>query len=131
MGYGHVLDAKVLVSDGKQSVRGLVRMANVEEAKRVKELLDGKVPAGLKKPIGVRFAGDGYSTSQRALQKMNAGEEIYVGQIRTFIAEKNSGFIACEDMYNQQGTEVYAYRAVLESCGAGPGDTVAFFVHWK
>lgn len=65
----------------------------------------------------------------KAAQKIAAGEKPSNGQVRMFNAEKSSGFIAnCQDA---PGQEVYAFKDVLERGKAGPGDSVAFFIHWS
>jgi len=67
----------------------------------------------------------------KAAMKLAAGESVYHGAIKQFTPEKKSGFIACDAIYAEAGQEVYAYQDVLEKAMAGPGDYVAFFIHWS
>lgn len=67
----------------------------------------------------------------KAATKIVAGETVYSGQIKSFSLEKKHGYIMCEAIYNICGQDVYAFQDVLERGRAGPGDTVAFFVHWS
>lgn len=61
--------------------------------------------------------------------KIAAGEQVYFGKIKTYDAEKQRGYIVCEEVWNMSGCDVYAFGKVLEQSMAGPGDTVAFFLH--
>lgn len=65
----------------------------------------------------------------KAAQKVAMGEKPSSGQVRSFLAEKSCGFIA--NCLDAEGQDVYAYKDVLENGGAGPGDIVAFFIHWS
>jgi len=62
--------------------------------------------------------------------KISQGEKVYVGKLKTWDAVKQRGFIFSEDVFFEfGGLDVYAHQSVLESCSAGLGDTVAFFLH--
>eukprot|EP00931_Biecheleriopsis_adriatica_P076019 TRINITY_DN49774_c0_g1_i1.p1 TRINITY_DN49774_c0_g1~~TRINITY_DN49774_c0_g1_i1.p1 ORF type:complete len:764 (-),score=179.91 TRINITY_DN49774_c0_g1_i1:46-2271(-) len=67
----------------------------------------------------------------QAERKRMAGETVYYGTVRAFNPERNSGFIDCKPILQECGKEVYVFQNVLESCQAGPGDTVAFYIHWS
>jgi len=77
--------------------------------------------------------GDGKGKG-KSVQRIQAGEKVYVGVVRSFNPEKKNGFIDCNDLFQQGSSGVYVFQDVLEratpSC-AGPGDRVAFFVHWS
>jgi hypothetical protein len=76
--------------------------------------------------------GEGKDGGKSQVQaKLARGEQIYSGTIRSFIADKKSGFIVCQDIMWQCGQDVYAFEEVLQRGNSGPGDTVAFFVHWS
>lgn len=72
--------------------------------------------------------GFGKSKSQ---QRIANGEKIYHGILHYFNAEKNAGKIYSRACFEEHGQEVYAFRNVLEECGAGVGDEIAFFLHWS
>jgi len=77
--------------------------------------------------------GDGKGKG-KAQQRISAGETVYVGVVRSFNPEKKNGFIDCKDLFQQGSSGVYIFQDVLERAtpsGAGPGDRVAFFVHWS
>eukprot|EP00930_Biecheleria_cincta_P033448 TRINITY_DN2317_c0_g1_i1.p1 TRINITY_DN2317_c0_g1~~TRINITY_DN2317_c0_g1_i1.p1 ORF type:complete len:668 (-),score=144.59 TRINITY_DN2317_c0_g1_i1:8-2011(-) len=66
----------------------------------------------------------------KAQTKIAAGETVLWGVIKSYNPEKKSGFIDCP-MLQQT---VYVYQDVLQQTAptpAGPGDRVAFFVHWS
>jgi len=63
--------------------------------------------------------------------KIAQGETLEVGQIKSFQPEKKHGYIVCESIYNQCGQDVYIFQDVMAQSMAGPGDTVAFFIHWS
>lgn len=66
----------------------------------------------------------------KAQAKIAAGETVYWGVIKSFNPEKKSGFIDCPPLQQV----VYVYQDVLQQTAptpAGPGDRVAFFVHWS
>eukprot|EP00401_Gymnodinium_catenatum_P039175 CAMPEP_0117509394 /NCGR_PEP_ID=MMETSP0784-20121206/27451_1 /TAXON_ID=39447 /ORGANISM="" /LENGTH=427 /DNA_ID=CAMNT_0005304997 /DNA_START=54 /DNA_END=1333 /DNA_ORIENTATION=+ len=67
----------------------------------------------------------------KAQLKLAAGEKLYHGHVRNYNLERKSGFIACEGVFAESGQEVYVFHDVLERAGAGPGDLVAFFLHWS
>lgn len=80
---------------------------------------------------GGGYTGKGDHKGGKAAQKMAAGERFYVGTVRLFNPEKKNGFIDCPDLRHQSGQDVYVFQDVLERGLAGPGDRVAFFVHWS
>jgi len=134
--YGTVISVKVLqggFSDGKPSFKtnGFVRMSTVAEAKNVIEQTSLKPPMGLDRPVTVKFEGDGVSRVQKAVKKMQAGSEMFLGRVSSYNNEQKVGFIQCDDIYHQTGKEVCVHGSVLESAKAGPGDSVVFFVFWK
>jgi len=63
--------------------------------------------------------------------KIRSGEPCYIGQVKNFVVERQRGFIVCEEIFNMCGDDVYVHQSVLQAAMAGPGDTVAFFVHWS
>merc|ERR1719420_77848 len=67
----------------------------------------------------------------KAAMKLQNGEPLYFGKVKTFDAEKKRGYIVCEEIFNESGMDVYVFGNVLEPSGGAPGDTVAFFVHWS
>jgi cold shock CspA family protein len=67
----------------------------------------------------------------KVAQKIADGEPAYVGRLRSFDADKGAGYIACPEVFNMCGSEVYAFKTILESQGIGVGDTVIFFLHWN
>merc|ERR1719265_1462365 len=65
----------------------------------------------------------------KGAQRVAMGEKPSCGAVRVFIVEKGCGFIAnCQET---PGQDIYAFKDVLERGAAGPGDTVAFFIHWS
>merc|ERR1719163_2320076 len=75
--------------------------------------------------------GKGMGKVSKAQMKMGKGEKVYHGTLRYFNAEKNSGYIYCQEIFNEHGSEVYAFKNCLEEAGAGVGDEVSFFLHWS
>merc|ERR1719409_1848264 len=67
----------------------------------------------------------------KAAMKIAKGERAYWGTLRYFNADKNIGTIFSKEVMNEHGQEVFAFRTVLEECGAGLGDDMAFFLHWN
>jgi len=66
------------------------------------------------------------------IEKLKAleGMRMYVGKVKTWDPERHRGFIMCEEVFYQyNGQDVYCHETVLQTCNAGLGDTVAFFVH--
>jgi len=62
--------------------------------------------------------------------KISQGDKLCVGRLKTWFPDKQRGFIFAEDVFLEfGGMDVYAHQTLLESCGAGLGDTVAFFLH--
>merc|ERR1719222_1171445 len=64
-------------------------------------------------------------------QKLASGEPVYSGTVKSYNVEKKHGYIVCEAIQAQCGQDVYAFEEVLSRGNAGPGDLVAFFVHWS
>jgi len=67
----------------------------------------------------------------KAQMKLAKGEKVYHGTLRYFNAEKNHGFIQCQEIMNEHGSEVYSFKNMLEEAQAGVGDEIAFFLHWS
>lgn len=63
--------------------------------------------------------------------KLAAGEPVYSGTVKSFNVDKKHGYIVSETIGSLSGQDVYAFEDVLKRGFAGPGDTVAFFVHWS
>jgi len=63
--------------------------------------------------------------------KIAAGEQCYIGKVKSFDAERERGYIVCEEIFNMCGLDVYVHVKILQQSNAGPGDTVAFFLHWS
>lgn len=74
---------------------------------------------------------DGKGGKGKGAMRIAAGEQPVYGKIKTYDAEKQRGYIVCEEVFNMCGSDVYVFEKVLAPCGAGPGDTVAFFLHWS
>merc|ERR1719335_1723647 len=89
---------------------------------------DGKGKGKDGKGKGKDGKGKGKSKAQ---MKVAMGEQVYSGQLTSYSVEKTSGFINCQAVSFMSGSEVYAFKDVLERAYAGPGDTVAFFLHWS
>merc|ERR1719188_507166 len=66
----------------------------------------------------------------KAQFRLASGESIYHGVVKSFNVEKQYGFIVCDAIVEEGAQDVYATQDVLQEGYAGPGDTVAFFVHW-
>eukprot|EP00929_Paragymnodinium_shiwhaense_P081546 TRINITY_DN426_c0_g2_i1.p1 TRINITY_DN426_c0_g2~~TRINITY_DN426_c0_g2_i1.p1 ORF type:complete len:386 (+),score=126.04 TRINITY_DN426_c0_g2_i1:95-1252(+) len=77
---------------------------------------------------GKGMMGKGMS---KAASKVAKGEKVYYGKLRSYNAERSSGFIFCQDVFGEHGSEVYAFKQVLENANAGVGDELAFFLHWS
>eukprot|EP00929_Paragymnodinium_shiwhaense_P105835 TRINITY_DN708_c0_g1_i6.p1 TRINITY_DN708_c0_g1~~TRINITY_DN708_c0_g1_i6.p1 ORF type:complete len:295 (-),score=107.14 TRINITY_DN708_c0_g1_i6:151-1035(-) len=75
--------------------------------------------------------GWGKGKQSLAALKVSQGEKVYNGKLQYFDVERNSGFIYCQDVMNEAGQQVYAFRKVLEKCQCEVGDDVAFFLHWS
>jgi len=71
------------------------------------------------------------SSSGKGKPWIDGPEQLYYGQVRSWNMEKKHGFIVCEEIMNNYGQEVYAYKDVLEKGFAGPGDNVVFYLHWS
>lgn len=67
----------------------------------------------------------------KAQAKLALGESVYHGVVKSFNVDKKHGYIVCEGVFNECAQDVYAFQDVLQEGFAGPGDTVAFFVHWS
>merc|ERR1719343_1362359 len=115
----------------QQKLNGFVRMSSVDEAKKAIEGLDEQTPPGQWYPISVKFAGDGVPVVTQIRKKMDYGDKLYFGTVRSWDSEKKSGFIACDEIFSLTGGEVYAHQSCLERGGCVPGDAVVFFVNWK
>ncbi|CAK0860711.1 unnamed protein product [Prorocentrum cordatum] len=74
---------------------------------------------------------DGKDGKGKVAMRIASGEPVFSGQIKSFNVEKKHGYIVCETIGAQCGQDVYAFEDVLKRGFAGPGDTVAFFVHWS
>uniref|UniRef100_A0A7S1FI68 Cold-shock domain-containing protein n=1 Tax=Noctiluca scintillans TaxID=2966 RepID=A0A7S1FI68_NOCSC len=59
----------------------------------------------------------------------STAKRVYTGTVMNFDAERNSGFIVCDEIKQQHSQDVYYYRNVLEPSGAGVGDEVCFVIH--
>jgi len=64
-------------------------------------------------------------------QRIASGEPICFGTVKSFQPEKKHGYVFCEQVFNNSGQDVYVFQDVLEKGMAGPGDLIAFFVHWS
>lgn len=71
------------------------------------------------------------SGKSKCAMKLAAGEPIYHGQIKTYDVDRKRGYIVCQEVNCMTGGDVYVFENVLAESGAGPGDTVAFFLHWS
>eukprot|EP00927_Polykrikos_kofoidii_P021774 TRINITY_DN2051_c0_g1_i1.p1 TRINITY_DN2051_c0_g1~~TRINITY_DN2051_c0_g1_i1.p1 ORF type:complete len:676 (-),score=126.69 TRINITY_DN2051_c0_g1_i1:121-2052(-) len=70
--YGTVLQVKVLPARaGQNDAVALVRYATLDEARNVKESLDGNIPEGLESPIGVRYKTE--KTDTKGVGKADVG----------------------------------------------------------
>merc|ERR1719193_386963 len=81
--------------------------------------------------ISIKFAGDGVPLISKVQKKLQDGEKIFFGAVKSFDVERRAGLIACEEVYMNFGVDVYAHQTVLERGGSGPGDLTVFFIHWK
>jgi len=84
-----------------------------------------------KKGKGKDKGKDGKGGKGKGAMRIAAGEPCYFGKIKTYDVEKQRGFIVCEEVFNMCGSDVYCFEKVLAESGAGPGDSVAFFLHWS
>mmetsp|Transcript_54024 Transcript_54024/g.139612 ORF Transcript_54024/g.139612 Transcript_54024/m.139612 type:complete len:462 (-) Transcript_54024:210-1595(-) len=77
-----------------------------------------------------KMGKDGKPTG-KASQRIASGEPCHCGTLRSFFPDKNCGYIVSDEVYNQAGSEVYAFKKVLDGCGVGVGDLMIFFIHWS
>jgi len=91
------------------------------------EMMKGEKGMGKKGGKG----GKGGPPISAIAQRIQDGEEVFYGQVMSFQLEKKRGFIVSEGLRQSCGKDCYVFMNVLERAGAGPGDTVAFFVHWS
>lgn len=63
--------------------------------------------------------------------RIASGEPFYVGQLRKYDVDRSAGSIACKEVYQMCGQEVYAHKSVLEQRQMGVGDTIVFLLHWN
>jgi len=63
--------------------------------------------------------------------KSKGNKIVYVGEVKSFSPEKKHGYIVSERVAVEASQDVYAYQDVLQKGNAGPGDTVAFYLHWS
>mmetsp|Transcript_18258 Transcript_18258/g.49061 ORF Transcript_18258/g.49061 Transcript_18258/m.49061 type:complete len:478 (-) Transcript_18258:135-1568(-) len=75
--------------------------------------------------------GEWKSAKGKPETKVAAGEHVFSGQLKSFNAEMNHGYVICDDVFSMCGQDVYAFRNVLEQAGVGVGDTLCFFLHWS
>merc|ERR1740121_1210411 len=108
-----------------------IRYHTAAEAKTVIELLDGKALPGSSTTLSVRYSGDGVPLVAKAQKKLQAGEQISFGVVRSFDADRKFGFVYCEDIMRTQQTDVYVHHTTISPAKAAPGDSVAFFLFWK
>jgi len=91
-------------------------------------MMKGKKGKGGKKGGKGKGGKDGKGKVE---SKIAAGEPVFSGTVKSFNVEKKHGYIVCETIGGTCGQDVYAFEDVLKRGFAGPGDTVAFFVHWS
>jgi len=97
----------------------------------------GNASGGKGAPIQGAYNPDGKGKGGKGIdgrtgrERMKDGEPCYIGKIKCFVTERQRGFIVCDEIYNMCGEDVYVHENVLQAAMAGPGDTVAFFVHWS
>eukprot|EP00931_Biecheleriopsis_adriatica_P008644 TRINITY_DN109795_c0_g1_i1.p1 TRINITY_DN109795_c0_g1~~TRINITY_DN109795_c0_g1_i1.p1 ORF type:complete len:642 (+),score=68.92 TRINITY_DN109795_c0_g1_i1:267-1928(+) len=84
---------------------------------------DSQKPLAPGKPAGASGASSCASNAGKI------GNPLYTGSLAFFRAEKNCGIISSTGARAEYGTDVYAFRTVLERGNAGIGDTVCFSVH--
>eukprot|EP00930_Biecheleria_cincta_P014702 TRINITY_DN12533_c0_g1_i1.p1 TRINITY_DN12533_c0_g1~~TRINITY_DN12533_c0_g1_i1.p1 ORF type:complete len:537 (-),score=143.73 TRINITY_DN12533_c0_g1_i1:59-1669(-) len=75
--------------------------------------------------------GKGCGKMGQAAAKRVKGEKVYHGIVKSFDPGRSSGFIDCREVLQECQKETYVFQNILQSCCAGPGDTVAFFLHWS
>lgn len=75
--------------------------------------------------------GKGGGAKGQASMKRAKGEQVFAGIVKSFEPGRQSGFIDCPQTIQECGKETYVFQNILQSCCAGPGDTVAFFLHWS
>ena len=92
---------------------------------------DGDVWARPSELEEASWSRDGDNGQGQVAARIAAGELLYHGTVKAFYAEKKHGFIFCAAIREVTGRDVYVFEDVLMRGGAGPGDTVAFFVHWS
>ncbi|CAK9117335.1 unnamed protein product, partial [Durusdinium trenchii] len=63
--------------------------------------------------------------------RIAAGEPYFVGQLRKYDQDRSAGSIACKEVYQMCGQEVYAHKSVLEDRSMGVGDSIVFLIHWN
>merc|ERR1719158_744029 len=63
--------------------------------------------------------------------KSKAPKVVYVGEVKSYSPDKKHGYIVSERVAVEANQDVYAFQDVLQKGNAGPGDTVAFFLHWS
>lgn len=95
----------------------------------------GAPPAGIQQPPPpVNKGGEkGKRPRLSPADRIQSGEPVHTGVVRSFNPDKKNGFIDCQSM-QQYGSSVYVFQDVLERAlpiKAGPGDRVAFFIHWS
>lgn len=99
-----------------------------EDMAMMMAMMKGKKGKGGKKGGKGKGGKDGKSKTE---MRIAAGEPVFSGTIKSFNVEKKHGYIVCETIGGSCGQDVYAFEDVLKRGFAGPGDTVAFFVHWS
>lgn len=75
--------------------------------------------------------GAGKGKGKSASMRIANGDFAHYGYVREFDAARTRGLISCGTIHAMYGQEVYIHQQVLESAGAGVGDTVVFFLHWS
>merc|ERR1712110_215618 len=77
------------------------------------------------------MGGDGVPASQKARKKMDAGEKLHVGQVRVWNNEQKFARVTCQDAFDYNGDDCYCHPTILQTCKAGPGDSIVFFLNWN
>eukprot|EP00933_Yihiella_yeosuensis_P058274 TRINITY_DN5864_c0_g4_i1.p1 TRINITY_DN5864_c0_g4~~TRINITY_DN5864_c0_g4_i1.p1 ORF type:complete len:525 (-),score=145.75 TRINITY_DN5864_c0_g4_i1:226-1800(-) len=80
---------------------------------------------------GDKGGGKGAKGGSVIAKKLAAGEKVYSGVVRLYNPDKKHGYVDSPDVQWQWKQDVYAFEEVLVKGNAGPGDRVAFFLHWS
>eukprot|EP00434_Breviolum_minutum_P029939 symbB.v1.2.026473.t1/scaffold2649.1/size74057/5 len=64
-------------------------------------------------------------------KRRKAGDPFFLGVVTSYFPEKTCGFIDCAEVRQRYQQEVYVFEDVLAQSLAGPGDLVAFYLHFS